>query len=261
MAGRQPAGRVRRDHQLRPTVPAVILAQGPPPGALTIAKATGVTLSSIERQANSPYAEQWNFNIQRELASDWMLEVGYAGSRGIHIENRYDENYSPPGPGNLDAKRPYLSTAIPGTGVTISPGAIYGYHFSGNSIYHALVSRLEKRFSSGFTMLVSYTFSKAIGDVCGNAAAGDTTNCGYQDVRNMRAERAIDNIDIPHRFVASGVYELPFGAGRRFGGKLPGPVNAAFGGWSVGSIVTRASGGRTTSSIPATRRTPGRSIS
>src|SRR5262245_53198105 len=58
----------------------------------------------------------------------------------------------------------------------------------------------------------------------------------------MRAERSLDNIDIPHRFVASGVYELPFGAGRRFGGKLPGPVNAAFGGWSVGSIVTRASG-------------------
>jgi hypothetical protein len=225
-----------------PTVPAVVLAGGPPPGALTIEKATGVTLSSIERQANSPYAEQWNFNIQRELASDWMLEVGYAGSRGIHIENRYDENFSPPGPGNLDVKRPYLSTAIPGTGVTISPGAIYGYHFSGNSIYHAVVSRLEKRFSSGFTMLVSYTFSKAIGDVCGNSAAGDTTNCGYQDVRNMRAERAIDNIDIPHRLVASGVYELPFGAGRRFGSRLHASLSAAFGGWSVGSIITRASG-------------------
>jgi hypothetical protein len=225
-----------------PTVPAVILADGPPPGALTIAKATGVTLSSIERQANSPYAEQWNFNIQRELAGDWMLEAGYAGSRGIHIENRYDENYSPPGPGNLDAKRPYLATTIPGTGVTISPGAIYGYHFNGNSIYHALVSRLEKRFSSGFTLLVSYTFSKAIGDVCGNSAAGDTTNCGYQDVRNMRAERAVDNIDVPQRFVASGVYELPFGAGRRFGSSLPFALNAAFGGWSVGSIITRASG-------------------
>jgi len=225
-----------------PTVPALVLAQGPPPGALTIAKATGVTLSSIERQANSPYAQQWNVNIQRELANDWLLEIGYAASKGNHIENRYDENYSPPAPGSLDAKRPYLSTTIPGTGLTISPGAIYGYHFSGNSIYHALASRLEKRFSGGFTLLVSYTFSKAIGDVCGNSAAGDTTNCGYQDPRNMRAERSVDNIDIPHRFVASGVYELPFGTGRRFGGRLPGALSAAFGGWSVGSIVTWASG-------------------
>jgi hypothetical protein len=225
-----------------PTVPALILTQGPAPGALTIAKATGVTLSSIERQANSPYAQQWNFNIQREFAKDWLLEAGYAGSKGTHIENRFDENYSPPGQGSLDAKRPYVLTTIPGTGLTISPGAMYGYHFSGNSIYHALVSRLEKRFSGGFTLLLSYTFSKAIGDVCGNSAAGDTTNCGYQDPRNMRAERSLDNIDVPQRFVASGVYELPYGAGRHFGSKVPRVVNAAFGGWSVGSIITRASG-------------------
>src|SRR5262249_44969339 len=86
------------------------------------------------------------------------------------------------------------------------------------------ISRVFSKFEffdyTGFTLLVSYTLSKAIGDVCGNSAAGDTTNCGYQDPRNMRAERSLDNIDIPHRFVASGVYELPFGAGRRFGGKL-----------------------------------------
>ena len=225
-----------------PTVPALILANGPLPGALTLAKATGVTLSSIERQANSPYGQQWNFNIQRELGADWMLEVGYAGSRGTHIENRYDDNYSPPGAGNLDVKRRYTSAVIPGTGLVISPGAIYGYHFSGNSIYHALVSRLEKRFSKGFTLLLSYTFSKAIGDVCGNAAAGDTTNCGYQDLRNLRAERSVDNIDVPHRFVASGVYELPFGRAHRFGSNMPRPVDALFGSWSIGSIVTCASG-------------------
>ena len=182
-----------------PTVPALFLAQGPPPGALTLAQATGVTLSAIERKANSPYAQQWNFDIQRELGRDWMLEVGYSGNKGTHLENRYDDNYSPPGPGNLDTKRPYTSAAIPGTGLIISPGAMYGYHFSGNSIYHALVARLEKRFSGGFTMHFSYTFSKAIGDTCGNSAAGDTTNCGFQDMRNIRAERSVDNIDVPQR--------------------------------------------------------------
>ena len=225
-----------------PTLPALILTQGPPPGAFTIAKATGVTLSSIERQANSPYGQQWNFNIQRELARDWMLEVGYAGSKGTHIENLWDENYSPPGPGSLDAKRPYQSAVIPGTTQVISPGAIYGYHFNGNSIYHALVSRIEKRFSNGFTLLLSYTFSKTISDICGDAAAGTGTNCGYQDPRNLRAERSVDNIDIPHRFVASGVYDLPFGRGRHFGSNVAGVVDAAFGGWSLGSIITRADG-------------------
>ena len=225
-----------------PTVPALILAQGPAPGALTLAKATGVTLSSIERKANSPYGQQWNFNIQRELGRDWMAEIGYAGSRGSHLESRYDENYSPPGPGNVDAKRRYKSAAIPGTSIVVSPGATYGYHFNGNSTYHALMSRVEKRFSGGFTLLASYTFSKAIGDTCGNAASGNTTDCGFQDTRNLRAERSVDNIDVPHRFVLSSVYELPFGKGRRFGSSMPGVVEALFGGWSVGSIVVAASG-------------------
>ena len=102
--------------------------------------------------------------------------------------------YSPPGPGNLDDKRPYKSAAIPGTNIVTSPlGPIYAYHFDGNATYHALVTRLEKRFSGGFTLLTSYTFSKAIGDTCGNAASGNATNCGFQDLRNLRVERSLDS--------------------------------------------------------------------
>lgn len=225
-----------------PTVPALILAQGPPAGALTLAKATGVTLTSIERQANSSYGQQWNLSIQRELGRDWLAEAGYSGSKGTHVESRYDDNYSPPGAGNLDNKRRYKSAVIPGTGLVISPGAIQGYHFNGNSIYHALLTRLEKRFSNGFTLMTAYTFSKTIGDICGNAAAGDTSNCGFQDLRNLRAERSVDNIDVPHRFVLSGVYEVPFGRGRRFGPAMPAIANTLFGHWSIGSGVTYASG-------------------
>jgi hypothetical protein len=109
-------------------------------------------------------------------------------------------------------------------------------------MYHALVTKLEKRFSSGLTLLTSYTFSKAIGDACGASAAGDTSNCGYQDVRNMRPERSVDNIDVPHRLVVSSVYELPIGRGLRFGSGMPKIADGVLGGWSIGSIVTAASG-------------------
>jgi hypothetical protein len=109
-------------------------------------------------------------------------------------------------------------------------------------MYHALLVKIEKRFSAGFTLLTSYTYSKAIGDTCGNSASGDTTNCGYQDVRNLRVERAVDNIDVPQRLVLSGVYELPLGRGLRFGSGMPGVANAVVGGWSLGSIVTAADG-------------------
>ncbi|MFB3825987.1 MAG: TonB-dependent receptor domain-containing protein [Bryobacteraceae bacterium] len=224
------------------TVPAMTLAAGPPPGAFTLARATGVTLSSIDRGAITPYAQQWNFNIQRELGADWMAEIGYAGSKGTHVERRYDANYAPPGEGNPDLRRPFRSAVIPGTDQRIAVGATYGYRFNGNSIYHALITRVEKRFSQGFTLLTSYTWSKAIGDVCGNAASGNTTDCGFQDARNMRAERSVDNIHIPHRFVLSSVYELPVGKGRHFGARMPRVWDALFGGWSIGSIVVTASG-------------------
>ena len=225
------------------TTPALLLSQGLPSGALTLAKATGVTFTAYERKANMGYSEQWNFNVQREVGRDWMFEVGYSGSHGVHLLNRYDDNFSAPGAGNVNAKRPYQSVAIPGTSIVTSPlGPVYGYHNNGNSIYHALSTKIEKRFSAGLTLLGSYTYSKAIGDTCGNSAAGDTAGCGYQDIRNIRVERSVDNIDVPHRFVSSGMYELPFGRGRHFGAKMPTVVNAVLGGWSMGSIITMASG-------------------
>ncbi|HTP34375.1 MAG TPA: TonB-dependent receptor [Candidatus Acidoferrales bacterium] len=224
------------------TSPAFTLANGLPPGALDVSKATGVQLSSIERQAISPYAQQWNFNIQRDFGGNWLLEVGYAGSRGTHLERVADENYSPPGPGAINAKRPYQTVAVPGTSIVAALGPIYGYHFNGNTNYNALVTRLEKRFSQGLTLLASYTFSKAIGDICGASAAGDTTNCGYQDPRNLRNERSVDNIDIPQRFVGSGVYQLPVGRGRHFGSGMSRVADGFIGGWALGSIFTIANG-------------------
>jgi hypothetical protein len=172
-----------------------------------------------------------------------MMEVGYSGTKGTHLEQTYDDNFSPPGPGNTDLKRPYQSAAIPGTSIVTSPlGAVHGYHFNGNSSYHALLAKVEKRFSRGLTLLGSYTWSKSIGDTCGASSIGDTTGCGFQDIRNLRLERSVDNNDIPQRFAVSGVYELPVGKGKHFGSNLPGAVNAIFGGWSVGSILVAASG-------------------
>ena len=225
------------------TVPAVLLKNGPPEGSLELRRATGLTFVSYERHSDIGNGQQWNLNIQRELARDWLFEIGYSGSKGTHLLMRYEDNYSPPGPGNLNEKRRYKSAEIPGTDIVTSPlGPVYGYHNNANSIYHALLAKVEKRFSGGFTLLTSYSFSKAIGDTCGNAAAGNTTGCGYQDVRNLRLERSIDNQDIPHRFVASGIYDLPFGRGRKWGSAMPAAFDALAGGWSLGSIVVWTSG-------------------
>ena len=223
--------------------PAVLLKDGPAAGSLELENATGLTFSSYNREPSLSNAQQWNFNIQHELGSNWLFETGYSGSRGVHLLRRYDGNFSPPGPGNINAKRRYSSARIPGLDREISPlGEVIFYNPDGNSFYHALVSKIEKRFSQGFTLLGSHTWSKNIGDVCGNAASGNTSGCGFQDLRDLTLERSVDNQDVPQRFVVSGLYELPFGRGKQFGSDMPKALDYVFGGWALGSIVTWASG-------------------
>ena len=226
-----------------PTVPALLFRNGPPAGATDFARATGLQFSTYERNPNLSSAHQWNLNIQRQLGADWLLETGYSGSRGLHLLRQTDGNYSPPGPGNLNAKRFFKSLEIPGTGITTSPlGGFYNHRFNGNSNYHAFTTKIERRFASGFTLLSSYTFSKNLGDTCGSAASGNASGCGYQDPRNLTPEKAIDNQDVPHRFVMSGLYDLPFGRGRHWGANANSLVNAILGGWTLGSIATASSG-------------------
>lgn len=224
------------------TVPALRLSQGPPPGATDLTRATGLQFSSYERHPPLSSAHQWNFNIQREVAQSWLFEVGYAGSRGLHLVRRYDGNFSPAGPGNIDAKRQFKSLAIPGTAIVASPlGPVYSHRYDGNSNYHAMIAKVERRFSRGFTVLGSYTWSKNIGDTCGTAVQGDAAGCGFQNLFNLRAERSIDNQDVPHRFVTSVLYELPAGRNRALLGNAHPAVDAILGGWSIGTIVTAAS--------------------
>ncbi|MBY0505995.1 MAG: TonB-dependent receptor [Bryobacteraceae bacterium] len=224
------------------TVPALRLSQGPPAGATVLARATGLQFSSYQRHPKMSAAHQWNFNIQREFGQDWLLEVGYSGSRGLHLVRQYDGNFSPAGPGAIDSKRVFRSLEIPGTGITTSPlGPVISHRYDGNSIYHAMVSKIERRFARGFTVLASYTWSKNIGDTCGGAVQGNATGCGFQNIFDLRPERGIDNQDIPHRFVTSTLYDLPFGKGRTWLNKAHPALNAILGGWSTGSIITMAS--------------------
>jgi hypothetical protein len=221
------------------TAPAVDLQAGPPPGAVSLAHATGLVFSSYPTNPHRAYAQQWNFNIQRQLLSNWMFEIGYSGEKGVHLIDRYDGNFAPAEPGNINNNRPIQSAIIPPSGVVESPlGGVYAYHFNGNSDYQALVVKLEKPLSTGLTLLTSYTWSKTMGDTCSDSADGNATNCGFQDPLNMTAERSLDNQYMGQRFVTSVLYDIPFGRGRRFGSQMPRAFDALAGGWELGGIFT-----------------------
>ena len=126
----------------------------------------------------------------------------------------------------------------------------------GRSIYNSLLVRMEKRLSNGLNLLANYTWSKnlEINGTGGSSAFGQNGGTTFPvDSWNLKNEKGVGALDVPHVFVSSFGYELPFGQGKRMlSGK--GPLNYIFGGWQINGIFTRRSGFVTdirTSRIPA----------
>ncbi len=114
----------------------------------------------------------------------------------------------------------------------------------GQSSYDALEAKLERRFHNGLNVLVSYTFSRTETDADSIQPYYSTLQSqgGTQNPYNLKAEKAVSNQDIPHNFVASYIYELPIGHGKRFLANVPKPVNAIVGGWRVSGVHRYMSG-------------------
>jgi len=115
--------------------------------------------------------------------------------------------------------------------------------------YNSLQARLEKRFSGGLTGLVSYTWGKALTgspdhiSTSGGGAGFDTgTFREPQDGNNTAADRGLAEFDVKHRFVASYIWELPFGRGRHFGNDWNKAVDLVLGGWQVTGIHAAQTG-------------------
>src|SRR6476659_3981540 len=106
----------------------------------------------------------------------------------------------------------------------------------GNSTYHALNLKVEKRFSRGLNMLGNYTWAKFIDDVEGSSELGGGNGNGYQHIQLRRLDKGLSGSDVRHRFTFSSLYELPIGKGRLWnpGNKV---LSGIAGGWTVGGII------------------------
>ena len=233
--------------------PASLLRNGIPADALALQNAQSVSLASTQRNPQYGYSQQWNMNVQYQLARDWLVQVGYFGDRGTHLVNLLDTNYVESlGPGNINQRRRYKSVFVPLTipgqagpvsGVVISPlGGVLRQEDTGNTIFHSLQAKVEHRFSSGFTILASWIWSRGIGDIRGSNPEGQAPGSGYQNPANLRGERGLLDTQLAHAFVLSEIWDLPYGRGRRFGSNLHRVPDAFFGGWSLGGILTLTTG-------------------
>ncbi len=232
----------------------------------------------IPSEAGHPATQiNWNFEIQRSLPWSMVGSVGYIGTHVYHLgiwrkPNQVNPalaeqyrgaaaaaglslnqflalNINDPRASSVPLPWPQFASVM-GTSATVGqalrPFPQYGNIDNelvplGSTSYNGLQTRLQKRFSDGLTFLVSYTFSKTIGDVDSihGAFAGAENNIFgasfQQDFYNNRAERSVTSSDIPHVLAISYTYELPFGPGKRFATR-GGVLGKLVGGWQVSTI-------------------------
>ena len=213
----------------------------------------------------NPVIQQWNGNLQRELPGGWVVEATYLGSKGQHLpdgESSIQYNQLPASFFSLGDKllnntanqvtnpffgiitNPTSSLSRPTVQLTqllrpfpqyTSVGAFRKPQ--GNSLYHSFALRVEKRFSQGLSMLISFTAGKLIDDVSQQVSFLGQAGL-KQDFYNRHAERAISAQDISKRIVISGNYELPFGRHRKYLSSVAAPADWILGGWQVNGIAT-----------------------
>ena len=178
---------------------------------------------------------EFNFSLQRGIpVLDAALTVSYVGSRGHDLTAFPRHNTAPPGTyTNLQASLPYPQF-----------GTINLYESIGRDWYNSLHAKLDKRYAKGLTYTVSYAFSRDIAEFGAESTASPTpyAPAGYDRGPSPNERR--------HILTISGIYELPFGRGKRFAGGMPKLVDTVFGGWEVSGLYRSVSGSPLTFTVP-----------
>ncbi len=175
----------------------------------------------------TPYSQQWNFFVQRQLPSEVVLNVGYVGS-----SNHRQIGYVPINAATVPGSSPLQSRRL-----MPEYGDINGGLNDFNSNYHGLQTSAVKRFNQGLSFQVNYTWSRAM-DYQSSLSETKT-----QNPFNRAADYSRSSWDLRHVFQFAYVYELPIGRARRFGGNMHRALDYAIGGWSMEGIARFQTGG------------------
>lgn len=226
----------------------------PAPGASGgLSTNLGQTLDAYDQSRRNPYAQRWSFGFQRQLPKQFLIEVSYVGNRGTRLGVQRDLNALPnqflsTSPVRDQARITYLTQNFANPFQGTNP--IYGANINraqmfrpypqfgnininqpiGYSWYHAMQSRIERRFSQGFTIQYSHTWSK-------NMEALSLLNPG-----DPLPYENISGIDRTIAQRGSAIWELPFGRGRRWGSKMHPAANFIAGGWQINGVMQKQSG-------------------
>jgi hypothetical protein len=152
-----------------------------------------------------PYALQYNFNLERELAPGMVLSAGYFGARGNHLPREAEQNPFEPALGHR------YDPNLPSPLLTVLTDA--------QSFYNSFQLSVSNQHAHDISWQAFYTFSHSIDDASENISLETINDSGTsQDIFDRKGSRGRSAFDIRHNFVGNVAYELPFGRGTRFGG-------------------------------------------
>ena len=177
-------------------------------------------IRAVQPNAGTPYVQEWSFGVQRELIPQTVFSVNYIGSKSTHLDYLTDQNQL------VNGAKPYPNF-----------GYIESQFAEGNAVYHALATSVNRRFSKGLALGISWTWSKSIDDTPEEL---ESNSGGSQNGYNQSSWRGPSDFDFPQRVVASYVWDLPFGKGQPWLNN--GVAAAILGGWRTSGIYTFASG-------------------
>lgn len=190
----------------------------------------GTNLFAAELDGRKPRMYMWTFSLQKSLGANWVAEAAYVGSQGRRLSKRYN-SYANVTPGVLYDVTPGVATRYPRL-----IGMLYSSQ-AGMSEMHGLNLKLERRFTNGMQILMAHTWMKSMDT--DSAGSWGTPNL---NPANFQLDRGPSDFNVPHRTVASVVYELPFGKGKRFLADAGRAANLVVGGWQVNTIASWMSG-------------------
>jgi hypothetical protein len=228
-----------------PTLPSFPAYQaGTCPPAVLDSEGGCLSFVNVSADVKSPMTQNYSLNAQVQLRPDLALEIGYQGARSTRLWEFRNFNQafsaSPDHPINGETENTFFNitqrTPVPGVS-SLGAGQVMS---TGASWYNALVSSLSKRFSYGLQFLASYTWSSALGTSQSFATGTQLGGAVVGDQNKPRARYGWDDFVRPHRFVFSGVYQLP---GFR---QQHSAIGKVLGGWSFSGVMTIQSGQRLT---------------
>jgi hypothetical protein len=197
-----------------------------PPGILCVVRPLVLT-DQIKRK--TPYVDEYETSVQRQLTNTTTLEVSYLGSQGHRLQRWINlANQPVPGTTPIASRSPFPEF-----------GLFQGAANVGYSNYNSLGIKLTRRYADGLTVLGSYTLSKSTDNGSGIRTIG-TDPLNPQNSYCLSCEDGRSVFDQRHRFVTSAVYDLPFGPDRKYLNQ--GALGKVIGGWKLTSVVTLASG-------------------